>query len=181
MSVWYQLNITALAANETAVAKFFGLDASREDVRTDSFEFSFGGKNGPSLHLAKIMEQNPDLIFLVKESIEGDTVQWFLMRFDKNSGTQQSIYIQDSGSYTNQINKRILEAYTQKYPILPAKHFAYEKGYEGFRWTMFFNDFDMAALMLNQADQYQEMISIITDDDFGDDCDFSHLKLDSDD
>lgn len=158
MSVWYQLHVTAMAANKTAVAKFFNLEDSWEEVRTEHFDFSFGGKNAPSLALRKIMEQNPDLIFLIRQNVECDTCQWFLMRYDVISGKQQNIFVQDSGEYNNEINKKILEEYTKAYPSLPAKHFANQKGYEGFRWEMFF-DFNNAAAMLNRAEEYKEMLT----------------------
>ena len=160
MSVWYQIDVTALAADKTAIAKFFGLNDSWEEVRTHSFEFSFSGKNAPSLSLRKIVQQNPDLVFLIKQSIEIDTEQWFITKFDAIANEHRFILIQDFGFVENKINKKILEAYTNEYPTLPPKHLENQKGFEGFRWRMFFNDFDMATLMLNQADQYQEMVPV---------------------
>jgi hypothetical protein len=157
MSVWYQCNVTAIAADKTAVAKFFNLQDSWEEVRTDMFDFSFGGKNAPGLTFWKIAKQNPDLIFLVEQQIECDTVQWFLMRFDASSDTQQSVFIQDSGSYNNEINKKIWEDFTKEHANLPADHWYFKKGNDKHRWRGFFNDFKKSALILNQADQYQEM------------------------
>src|SRR5271154_334384 len=110
MSVWYQLNVTAIAADKAAVAKFFNLKDSWEDVRTDSFEFSFGGKNAPSLTLKKIVQQNPDLIFLVEQQVEVDTVEWFITRFDTVSNEQQFFWIQNFGSVVNAVSKKVLEA-----------------------------------------------------------------------
>lgn len=176
MSVWYHIDVTAIAANKTAVAKFFNLNDSWEDVRNDHFEFSFGGKNAPGLTLPKIIEQNPDLIFLVNQQIECDTSQWLLMRFDKVSGKHQHIFIQDSGTWNNQINKRILEEYTKENPTLPEKHWSHQKGFEEFRWKMFFNDFDKCAAILNQADQYEEMTAPVSKIDIEMDNDYSHLE-----
>ncbi len=193
MSIWYHLDVTAIAENKTAVAKFFNLKDSWDEVRTDCFEFSFGGKNAPSLHLYTIMEQNPDLIFLIKQSIECDTVQWFLMRFDKESGKQQRILIQDFGCAIQQINKKVLEEYTKEFPTLPEKHLSFEPGFEEFRWRMFLNDFSKAASMLNRAAEYEEMVVPFIDgnkagwnfkgydgyyDDPTGDNDFSHLEPD---
>jgi uncharacterized protein YutD len=158
MSIWYQTSVTCLAANKTAVAKFFNLSDSFDDVRTDSFGFSFGGKNGPSLRLSKMMEQNPDLIFLINENIE-DTEQWFLMRFDELLKEQQYIRIQDFGAVENKLNKKILEAYEKELPGLPLKHLNGKEGYEGFRWKMFFNDFNKTAVMLRQYADYKEMVN----------------------
>ncbi len=163
MSIWYDLEVTAIAENKTAVAKFFNLDDSWEDVRTDHFTFSFGGKNAPSLTLHKIMEKNPDLIFLINQSVECNTSQWFLMRFDQVSGKQQLVFVQDSGDCNNEINKRILEEYTKENPTLPEKHFANQKGFEGFRWKMFFNDFKKCAAILNNAENYKVMLATLGD------------------
>jgi hypothetical protein len=158
MSIWYQLNVTAMSANGAAVAKFFNLDNSMSDVRTDTFEFSFGGKNAPSLTLRKIMEQNPDLIFLINQNIECDTRQWFLMRFDPATAEQQMIRIQDFGAAENKLNKKILEEYTKELPTLPVKHLEGQKGFEDFRWTMFFN-FEKADAMLKHSQDYKEMVN----------------------
>jgi hypothetical protein len=89
MSIWYQHEVHAIAKDRAAVAKFFKLDDSNQDVRTDMFEFSYGGKNAPSLMLRKIVQENPDIIFLVKESIECDTVEWFVTRFSVEKNEQQ--------------------------------------------------------------------------------------------
>lgn len=159
MSIWYQLNVTCIAKNRAAVSKFFGLRESHEDVRTDIFEFSFGGKNGPGLRLALIVEQNPDIIFLVEQQIECDTVQWFLTKFDVVSGVQKFIRIQDSGEYNNEVNKKIWEDFTKTNADLPTDHWFFIKNQpnDRARWKMVFNDFNKLELILNQADQYQEM------------------------
>lgn len=162
MSIWYQCNVTAFAANKTAVAKFFNLDDSYDDVRTDSFQFSFDGKNGSSLRLAKIIEKNPDLIFLVNTNIEYDTEQYSILRFDELLKETQYIRIQDFGSAENKVNKKILEAYEKELPGLPLKHLNGQAGYEGFRWKMFLNDFNKAAVMLRQYSDYKEMVNPYT-------------------
>jgi hypothetical protein len=159
MSIWYQTSVTCLAANKTAVAKFFNLDDSYDDVRTDRFEFSFGGKNGPSLRLSKMMEQNPDLIFLINEDIECDTKQWFLMRFDVVSKAQQYIRIQDFGMVTNKVSKKMLEEYHKEYPKWVEAHLEGKKDQEKFLWDSFITNFDKAAEMLNRAEEYKEMVN----------------------
>lgn len=176
MSVWYHINVHVIAENKTAVAKFFNLNDSWEDVRNDHFEFSFGGKNAPGLTLHKIVEQNPDLIFLVNQSIEVDTNQWFLMRFDAVSGKHQNIFIQDMGEWNNEINKKILEEYTKENPKLVEKHLSEEKGFEQFRWNSFFYDFNKCAYMLNRADQYKDMTTPSVKADLEWDSDYSHLE-----
>ena len=159
MSIWYQDTVHVIAKNRAAVAKFFKLEDSFDDVRTDMFEFSFGGKNAPSLTLRKIVQENPDLIFLVKQTVEVDTEEWFLTRFDVVSNQQQFFWIQDFGQVTNKVSKKLLEDYAKDSPTLVPKHLNGEEGYEKFRWTMFINDFDKAAKMLNHAEEYKEMVN----------------------
>lgn len=159
MSIWYQLEVTAIAKDKSAVAKFFGLDNDYKDVRTDRFQFSFGGKNGPSLRLAKLVEQNPDLIFLVKQEIECDTVEWLITRWNINSNQQQFLLIQDFGPVSNKISKKVLEEYHKEFGETTIKHLNGERGFEDFRWESFFGDFDQSAEMLNHAEDYKEMIN----------------------
>lgn len=159
MSIWYQVKVHAIARDKSAVAKFFGLDDDYKDVRTDMFEFSFGGKNAPSLTLRKIVERNPGLIFLAEQHVECDTVEWFLTRWDVDTNQQQFFWIQDFGEVTNKISKKVLEEYEKKNPELTVKHLAGKKGFEDFRWTMFFNDFDKMVEMLNHAEEYKEMVN----------------------
>ncbi len=168
MSIWYHLNVTCIARDKAAVAKFFGLRDSWEDVRNDMFEFSFGGKNGPGLRLSSIIEKNPDLIFFVEQQIECDTVQHFLIRAGKEPEKQQFIFVQDSGPWNNSINKKLLELYEKEMPGLAAKHFKHEKGFENFRWTSILSNFEKTAAILDQAEEYKEMsdVALETDMDF---------------
>jgi hypothetical protein len=98
------------------------------------------------------------LIFLVKESVECDTVSWWVERYNIETSKEEFILIQDFGMAENKLNKRILEEYDRAHPSLVLKHLNAQQGYEGFRWTMFFNDFDKVADMLKQADSYKEML-----------------------
>ena len=164
MSTWYQYHIEVIAKNKEAVAKFFNLDP-KDDVRVDHFEFSFGQKNGPGLRLGKIIEQNPDLIFLVKQSVEVDSVSLWVERADAINKKSQRILIEDSGEYVVEINKKLLDMYAAKFPSLPAKHLAREKGFEEFRWSYLFYDFEKTAEMLAHANEYEEMVSPMDEDD----------------
>lgn len=159
MSIWYHLDVTVIAKDKSPVAKFFGLDDDWKDVRTDTFKFSFGGKNAPSLALRKVVQQNPDLIFLVKQEVECDTVEWFVTRWDTISDQQQFFWIQSFGEVTKKISKKLLEEYNQDSPTLVSKHLEGQKGFENFRWEMFFNDFDKAADRLKHAEDYKEMVN----------------------
>lgn len=159
MSIWYDLDVKAIAKDKTAVAKFFNLDDDYKDVRTDRFEFSFGGKNAPSLTLRKVVQQNPDLVFLVKQSIECDTVEWFITNFDVSKNEQQLILIQDFGSVTNKVSKKLLEEYHEKYPRWLNNHLEGKKGQENFLWDSFITDFDRAVGMLNHSEEYKERVN----------------------
>jgi len=180
MSIWYDITVTAMAKDSDIgpVAKFFNLDNDFKDVRTDTFKFSFGGKNTPSLALAKIVKQNPDLIFLVKVNIECATEQWFLTRYDLESGEQQYVLIQDFGDVENRISENILKEYEKAYPGLMAKHLNGQEGFEAFRWTMFFS-FNNSKDILDKEQDYRnnvdpweyykiKMYSVEYDCDYGD-------------
>lgn len=157
MSIWYQITCTVLAEDQKAVAKFFNLDP-KEDVRTDVFEFSFGGKNAPSLRLWKIIKQNPDLIFLNQINIE-DTVQWYLERYNQATDEHQKILIQDFGAVENKLSKKVLEDYEKSMPGLAIKHLNGQKGFEKFRWSYLFGDFNRNAALLNNAEEYRELVN----------------------
>lgn len=159
MSIWYQHKIKAFAKDRAAVAKFFKLDDSIHDVRTDMFEFSYGGKNAPSLTLKKIVQENPDIIFFGQENVEVDTVGFFVTRWDVVSNQQQFFWIQDFGSVSNKVSKKLLEEYEQESPGLALKHLNGQEGYEKFRWENLFFDFDKAADKLNRAEEYREMVN----------------------
>src|SRR5271154_378099 len=103
MSVWYHYDVEAIAVDKRAVAKFFNLDPET-DVRIENFKFSFGQKNGAGLRLGKIVQQNPDIIFLVSESIESDTVNQWIERFDKIPNEHQRIFLFTTGSFTTEVN-----------------------------------------------------------------------------
>lgn len=158
MSTWYQITCNVIADDKSSVAKFFNLDPN-EDVRTNSFEFSFGGKNGPSLRLGKIIEQNPGLIFINKMSIECDTVQWHVERFSPSTKAHQRILIQDFGSMQNKLSKKALEEYEKSMPGLAIKHLNGVKGYDEFRWSYLFNDFTNVAAKLDKAEEYKELVN----------------------
>lgn len=175
MSVWYSITIEAMG-DRSAIAKLMNLP--KEDVVTDNVTLSFGGKNGPGLGVMTLVENNPDLIFLVQCNIECETVQYWITRFDLVSNKHQFIMVQDIGPWNNEINKKILEQYTQKYPSLPEKHFANmePENFDPFRWKLFFNDFNRMAEMLHNEEQYKEMLCVAKKEDC--DLDFDNQPLD---
>lgn len=156
MSIWYQYDVEAMG-DRNAIGKFFNIDPEKDVHYIDRFEFSFGQKNGPGLRLNKIIELNSDLVFLVTQHIECDTVSYWLDRFDKSTDTFQHVYLYTDGPGTRKISKKALEEYTKELPSLPAKHIARQKGFEEFRWSMFIG-LERATRMLAQADEYKEMV-----------------------
>lgn len=108
MSVWHWFEMTALAKDKASTAKFFNFDEPTQDVTGygDSFKISFGGNYGPSLNMRKIIRSNPDLIFLIKETIECDTTMWFLSKYDVVTAAFKNIRIQDTGSFETAFNKK---------------------------------------------------------------------------
>jgi len=68
MSMWVGHDITAYGDRQ-AIGKFFNL--APENIHyIDHFDFSFGQKSVPGLRLGKLIEQNSDLIFLLKQSTD---------------------------------------------------------------------------------------------------------------
>jgi hypothetical protein len=177
MSVWYHYNVRAIGVDRRAVANFFSLP--KEDVYSDDFELSFGGKNGACLPLHSLIKDHPDIIWLVEQQIETETYNYWIERYDNIVGEHQRIMIESSGFSSHDINKRLMEEYDQAFPGLVAKHVAGEKGYETFRWSYFFSNFGAAAAKLRRAADYEEMVTLITNDDFVDN-DYSHLELEDD-
>lgn len=159
MSIWYQFDITAMG-DRAAIGKFFNLDPENDIHYIDSFDFSFGQKNVPGLRLGKLIEQNPDLIFLVRMAVEVDTVVYSLENFNKETQKYQRILIQDSGYTSNRFNKRLLEEYRKRFPELAEKHLQKLEGFNRYRWEYLFNDFKKSALMLNEFEQYKEMVDL---------------------
>ena len=136
MSTWYQHKITVLG-NQESIGKFFNLDPKEDIHYIDSFEFLFGQKNVPGLRLGKLIEQNPNLIFLVDTTVECYSYSLWIERFDIATSTHKCINVENwnehytpAGIY--EYNKLLLEEYSKKYPTLSVKHFAREKGYESF-------------------------------------------------
>ncbi len=171
MSIWYHYDVTA-SGDRKAIAKFFSLDET--DIHyIDHFEFNFGQKNVPGLRLGKLVEQNSDLIFLIKQSVEGDT-SWWIEKFDEDLQQHQYIRIESSRDYggspcrSTEYNKLILEEYKKENPELTAKHLAGLKGFEGFRWSSFFYNFEKTAAKLKRFEDYKEMITVMSKDDFDD-------------
>lgn len=160
MSVWYDIKCYVYGDRES-IAKFFNLEI--EDVFVDNFEIEYGRKNMPGLGLVRLIEKNPGLIFLVRESVECDTVIWSLHRYDEASKEIKGIMIQNSGSASHEVNAKFLEMYMTKFPGLAEKHEDKQKGFEGYRWTYLLNSFDKMNNLLKNADQYRKMVCPMMD------------------
>jgi hypothetical protein len=162
MSIWYQYDITAVG-DRKAIGKFFNLDPEKDIHYIDSFEFSFGQKNIPGLRLGKLIEQNPDLLFIVKHSTDYD-ITWSIERFDQATLQHQHVtveYIRHDMDALGKINSLLLEEYSKVFPYLMDKHQSGERPYE---WKWFFNDYTRTAAILSQASKYEKMDMLIPAD-----------------
>lgn len=159
MSIWFQYNVTAYG-DQASIGRFFHLDPSDDIHCIDNFSFSFGQKNIPGLRFDKLVEQNPDLIFLVDICVEFDE-QIFLQRFDIVSQTHQIINIQErtDAVKSNFVNKKLLDEFTALYPDLVRKHIMQTNGFEEYRWNVALRSFSNMVTILSKADQYEEMVS----------------------
>lgn len=168
MSTWYDYHITASGSKE-AIAKFFNIEPEKVN-HIDDFEFSFSANNGAVPNLDEIEKKNPGLIFVIRQNIESCNENWYLTRFDEAAQEHKCVVVERCSGYDDQeINKRILDKYLESHPN--------HKQNDNIRWEYFLNDFDLSADILAHADQYEDTISALTDDDFLSD-DFSHLELD---
>lgn len=173
MSIFHWFEMHVMAKDRAATAKFFNFDEDKDVTGYgDRFELNFGGNYGPSLNMRKMVERNPDLIFLIKESIECDTVMWFLIRFDAATNTTQQIRIEDSGEMVVELNKRLYDEYTTKYP----RHFQGKDKFSNIRWDSYLTSFEECEKILNKAEEYRETVSPMGEDDFLEDGP-DHLEL----
>lgn len=166
MSIWYQHDVIAMGDRQ-AIGKFFNLDPEEDIHYIDNFDFSFGQKNVPGLRLGKLVEQNPDLVFLVKSFTDYDTTFW-LERFCVSENKHQSIFIARGhhDAYAGiEVNTKLAKQYAERFPFLMDKIQAGEREYN---WRHFFvgveNPFRHAADMLSKADEYKETSSFAQDD-----------------
>jgi len=155
MSMWVGHDITAYGDRQ-AIGKFFNL--APEDIHyIDHFDFSFGQKSVPGLRLGKLIEQNSDLIFLLKQSTDYDTI-WSIERFNKELCKHEYVTIMINHYEANSIkfNKLILDSYNEKFPWLIAKHKLLKVQYD---WTHYFN-IEIITEVINNVSKYSEMIDV---------------------
>lgn len=161
MSIWYQYDVVAFG-DRHAIGKFFNLDGEKDIHYIDSFHFSFGQKNVPGLRLGKLIEQNPDLIFLVHQSTDFDDT-WYLHWAPKANEESKYLFLhQNVYGQGDEFSKNILEEYKKKFPYLMTQH------YEGrrYEWEMFVGSFENAASLLGKAEFYKDRVFSGTKDDF---------------
>jgi len=123
--------------------------------------------------LGKLIANNPDLVFLVKNSVEGGTYI-SLERFNERLLIEVSQY----RMYTK-INKELLDEYTQKFPTLVEKHLRWEKGFQGFRWGYFLNSYEKISKLLDNANDYRDLICL-PDTSFDETLGFDNEPLEQD-
>lgn len=153
MSIWYQYNVVAFG-DRKAIGKFFNLDPENDIHYIDRFDFSFGQKNVPGLRLGKLIEQNPDLIFLCRQSTDYDDT-WSLHWAPKADEPTKYLFLyQNTFGMGEQFSKEIIKEYEKKFPYLMEKH------HEGrpYEWEWFVGDFGNAARLLANPDLYSERI-----------------------
>jgi len=153
MSIWYHFNVEAYG-NREAIGKFFNLDPEEDIHYIDRFSFSFGQKNVPGMRLGKLIVNNPDLVFLVKNSVE-DSTYISLERFNE----RLTIEISQRGVFT-EVNKKLLEMYKKEFPTLIEKHLKLERGFKGFRWSYLIGSHEKISELLNNANDYRDMTSL---------------------
>ncbi len=160
MSIWYQYKVIAFG-DRKAIGKFFNLDPESDIHYIDRFDFSFGQKNIPGLRLNKLIEQNPDLIFLVHQSTDFDDT-WYLHWAPNPDEPGKYLFLhQNRHGEGEEFSVKILEEYKKKFPYLMQQH------HEGrrYEWEMFVGSFANAATLLGNRDQYKEKIYSGTKED----------------
>lgn len=142
MSTWYQYTITVFGS-DSSIGKLFNIDAS--DVHyIGSFDFSFGGKNGPGFRYEKVIKANPDLIFFVNQSIESAYFCLWVEKYDPPTNSFKRIVVENSDG---EINKKLLQEYAKKFPYLMEQH----KQGRPYEWKMFFH-----SVNLHEYFKYEE-------------------------
>jgi hypothetical protein len=155
MSNWYDYRVTVFGPpNE--IGKFFNIDSS--DVNyLDSFDFSFGQKNGPGLCLEKIIKQNSGLVFFISQTIEISNSSLWIERFDSASNEFQRILVE---THDGDINKRLLHEYELKFPYLLEQH----KNGRPYEWKMFFANAPSKEY-LKYTDSFREMVIPVSEEE----------------
>lgn len=156
MSMWVGHDITAYGDRQ-AIGKFFNLDPEQDIHYIDHFDFSFGQKNVPGLRLGKLIEQNPDLMFLIKQRTDYD-VTWIVERFNKLLDKREYVVVMMENFEFDGIkfNKLLLDKYNEEFPFFIEKHKMRTVQYD---WTRYFN-FEKISEVLNNSVKYSEMIDI---------------------
>jgi len=142
MSVWHDYTIKIIG-RQNSLAKFFKQPV--EDIRIEDFEISFGQKNGPPINLNKLIEDNSDLIFLVKETVECHTTTWWLEKGDKH------LFIMRYDYDNVEVNKHLFHEYEEKFQ----ENIFYN-------WEDVFNDYNAVSKLLDKADEYRQTLAIVT-------------------
>lgn len=161
MSIWYQFDVVAFG-DRKAIGKFFNLNPEEDINYIDRFGFSFGQKNVPGLRFGKLMEQNPGLIFLVKQSTDYNcmySLNWV------PSATQPMKYLflqEHTFGVGNAFSKELLKLYESKYPYLLKQH----SGGRPYDWESFIGSFENAEKLLANSDLYKTRVTALSQEDF---------------
>lgn len=149
MSIWYDAHVTAYG-EEDDLAKLLGLKPE-ESHGLHKVELSFGQKNG--VDLRPLVKNNPELVFLIQMSIECFSGGIRIARYDSASATELDILLESYSYDMVEFNKKILE----DYPELVQEY----KKSGAVNWKSFCSDEKRIRELLNQTDKYEELISLI--------------------
>lgn len=146
MSNWYHIDVTGFG-DRKAIADFFKLP--EDDVNyINSFDFSFGQKNIPGLNLYKLIVNNPELIFLVKEDTDYGYC-YNLFHINRN------IFV-CSYSYGSQI-ALINKAFKGKNQDQDQDQ-DYDYDYNRYPWKDYFMERDLKSIFDDDTKKYMEKI-----------------------
>lgn len=148
MSTWYDADVTAYG-EEDDLAKLLGL-RPEDSHGVHKVKMNFGQKNG--VDLRPLIKNNPDLVFLIQMTVECFSGGIRIARYDRASDMPVDILL-ESFSYEHvEFNKKILE----DYPELLGE---FQKS-KYIDWKTFCADEKRIRELLNQADQYEEMVAM---------------------
>ena len=149
MSVWCDADVTAYG-DEESLAKLLNLKPKDLDGLNE-VKLSFGRKNG--VDLEPLIKSNPDLVFLIRTTVECFSGGIWIARHDKTTDMPVDILLESYNYDMVEFNKKILE----DYPELLREY--KESGVVD--WKSFCSDEKRIRELLNQADQYEELAAII--------------------
>lgn len=149
MSTWYDATVTAYG-EEDDLAKLLGLKPE-DSHGIHKVEMSFGQKNG--VDLRPLIKNNPELVFFIHMTVESFSGGIRIARYDRMTDSELDILLESYSYDMVELNKKILEDYPELI------HQFKKEGH--IDWKSFCSDEKRVRELLNQADQYEELASLI--------------------